>query len=266
MKGLLALVSANRLRAPKLSARFLLDEDPEEASEIGTESQEIGDDATLWLYDAIGGWNGVDAANFAQKIAGLQAKTLHLRINSPGGDVFDAMAISAALDAFKGKVVAHVDGLAASSASFIMLRADEIEAAPGSFVMIHNPWGLAIGDAQNMRDQAALLDKVKGEIVADYVARTGLAADRLSALMDAETWMTADEALQNKFVDRVSARRGEKAAAHARTFDLSPYAHAPDALKAPPPAEPTTDTPALAEQLAMERERLEMRAQIFRRR
>ena len=135
-----------------------------------------------------------------------------------------------ALEQSKARVVAHVDALAASAASFLMLAADEIEIAPGAFVMIHNPWGMAIGDSSEMRATADLLDQIADVIARDYKAKTKMALKDLRAMMDAETWLTADEALAQGFVDRLM-QKPAKASAAAR-FDLSAYKRAPDFYEA----------------------------------
>ena len=217
------------------------------------------DEATLWLYGAIGGWDGIDGEGFAKDISGLKAKTLHVRINSPGGDVFEARAIVTALDAYQGRVVAHVDALAASSASFIMLAADEIRMAPGSFVMIHNPWGFALGDSREMRATADLLDQVRDTIVEDYVARTGMETKALIALMDAETWMDAETALANKFCDAISPRKSK---ASARAFNLAAYKAPPAALTAPAAPDPAA---AIGAELAQARAIAEARLRLYTR-
>ncbi len=237
-KKLLQLLAQNsaHTRKPRLVMGYDPELDPDSDGDVDPDGEPDSDEATLFLYDAIGGWDGLDAEEIATQIAGLKAKTLHLRINSPGGEVFAARAISTAIAAFPGKVVAHIDGLAASSASFVMLAANEIEMSPGAFVMIHNPWGLAMGDSKEMRSLADLLDQIRGAIVDDYVARTGLSAQKLVDMMDSETWMDAETALANKFVDRIASRKASaRAQARASAFNLSAFEHAPDALKAPPP-------------------------------
>src|SRR5699024_9441941 len=103
--------------------------------------------ATIYVYDVIGGFfGGVDAEDFAREVAALDVDTIHLRINSPGGDVFDARAMQTALRGHRAHVIAHIDGLAASAASGIAMAADEIEIAEGGFLMIHNAWTLAMGN------------------------------------------------------------------------------------------------------------------------
>lgn len=193
------------------------------------------EEATVYVYDAIGGWwGGVDAQAFVKELAGIKAGTIHLRINSPGGDVFDARAMQVALKQHKAKVIAHIDGLAASAATFLAMGADEIEMAEGGFWMIHNAWGFTIGNVNDHLEAAAMLEKVDGSIRADYARKTGKDDDEIRMLMDAETWMTAAEAREAGFVDRVY-----EIEAPEDRFNLSAYDKAPAALlEDPQPAEP----------------------------
>ena len=191
----------------------------------GLRAEAAGDEATVYIYDAIGIW-GVEASPFVAAVRGLTAPTLNLRINSPGGDVFDARAMKAALHDYDGKIVAHVDGLSASAASFLMMAADEIVMAEGSFVMIHNAWGLTIGNADEHRMQAGILDKVDDSIVADYAARTGKPEADIREWMAAETWFTAEEAVSAGFADRVAPTKRKRDASAAR-WNLSAYRNVP---------------------------------------
>jgi ATP-dependent Clp protease protease subunit len=242
MHPLLKLFAANRSRNEDL--RIVQ----------GREGDDAEDSATIYVYDAIGGWDGVGAKEMVRAIAGISASTIHLRINSPGGDVFEARAIKTALEQHKARVVAYVDGVAASAASFLMLAADEIQIAAGAFVMIHNPWGFAIGGAREMRSTADLLDSVGAAIRNDYAARTGLDDAVLTQMMDAETWLTAEESVEKKFADSIM-NKPAKASALAR-FDLSAYQHAPAALVA--------KQPNAFDDLAQSRERQTKRLQLYR--
>ncbi len=194
-------------------------------------------DATLYLYDVIDAYWGISAKEVAQAIAGLDAATtLHLRINSPGGDVFEARAIAAAIAQHGGKTVAHIDGLAASAATTIASAADEVEIVDGGFYMIHNAWTFAMGNKHDMRETAALLDKVDGAIVGDYAKRTGASAEQITTWMDAETWFTAQEAVDNKFADRLatSEKLSNPGNSSPKTFNLAVFDKTPQALLAPP--------------------------------
>ena len=169
----------------------------------------------------------------------VKAETIHLRINSPGGDVFAARAMATAIRAHQSKVIAHIDGIAASAASYVALAADEIEIAAGAFVMIHRAWGVGFGTSEDMRQLADLLDKVDGEIEADYVRETGNTAEAIAVWMDAETWFTADEAVSNGFADRITEGAKAQALWNLAAFDRPP----PMAAEAVPAAEPATTEP-----------------------
>ncbi|PVM90670.1 head maturation protease, ClpP-related [Caulobacter endophyticus] len=213
-----------------------------------------GEEATVYLYDAIGMW-GIEAGDFVRDLKAVKASTIHLRINSPGGDVFDARAMKVALEQHPAKVIAHVDGLSASAASFLMMAADEVRIADGAFVMIHNAWGLAIGNAREMRETADLLDKVDGSIVNDYVAKTGKDAEQVGAWMAAETWFTSAEAIDHGFADVLAEK--PKVDARLSAFDLTAYSNPPKALTEPP--ETTFDA------MANDRQRYEARLALYER-
>lgn len=197
------------------------------------------DEATVYLYDYIVAddiWGGVSATTFVQALAGITAGTVHLRVNSPGGDVFAARAMEAAIRGHAAKFVVHIDGLAASAASFLIMAADEIEIADGGFVMIHKAWTGLWGNANDLRAEADLLDKIDGTLVTTYATRTGQSAADIAAWMDAETWLTADEAVERGFADRKAAP-AEKANAKASAWNLNAYSNAPRTARAEPPAQ-----------------------------
>lgn len=182
-------------------------------------------EAEVMLYDVIGGFFGIDAGKFARDVKGIKADTIHLRINSPGGEVTAAKAMQTALAQHPARVVAHIDGLAASAATVVMLAADEIVASEGAFVMVHNPWGMTIGDSEDHRKNAELLEKFTEALAADYQKRTGKTDAEIRAWMDAETWFTAAEAKDAGFVDAVDETVTAK-----NEWDLSAYANAPAQL------------------------------------
>lgn len=192
-----------------------------------------GDEATFYIYDVIDADFGIGASEFVSALSQLdKGSTLNLRINCPGGDVFEARAMATALRQFEGKVVAHIDGLAASAATTIAAVCDEVVIAEGSFYMIHNAWTLALGDKNDFLETAGLLDKVDGAIRADYVARTGATEEQVAAWMDAETWFTADEAVEHGFADKCAPGKKTKNLA-AKQWNLAAYDKAPEALTAP---------------------------------
>lgn len=161
---------------------------------------------TIRLYDAIGpDWIGMIGAETIARIlddAG-NVKTIDLRINSPGGDVFEGVAIYNQLVAHDATVNVTIDGLAASIASVIAMAGDDIAIAKAGQMMIHPPSGVAWGTSADMRQLADLLDSIQGSITGVYADRTGRDADELKAWIDAETWMTAEQAVERGFADRI---------------------------------------------------------------
>lgn len=157
--------------------------------------------AEILFYDEVGAW-GITAKSFVKALADVGAGPVTLRINSPGGDVFDGMAIHNAIKS-RGNVVAVVDGLAASAASYIMLAADTVQIQETAMVMVHRAWGMTVGNGPAHLDAAALLEKVDGQLADMYAAKTGKPSDDMLAIMDAETWLTSSEAVAQGLVDEV---------------------------------------------------------------
>ena len=210
-------------------------DDDADAGLIDTDA--ASDSASIYFYDAIGGWDQPTTESLVRAIAGLKAGTINLRINSPGGIVTDAVALQNAIAQHPARVVAYIDGLAASAASTLMLAGDEIVMAPGAFIMIHDPWTVAIGSAADMRKEADILDKFRDSIAAQYATKTGMKMPEITKMMAAETWLSAEDAVAQGFADRVATK--PPAAQNLKRFDLSAFDHAPAALIAPP--RPTFD-------------------------
>ena len=223
-------------------------------------------EAHIYVYDVIDAWWGASAAGLIEALQGAGDRAVHLHINSPGGDVFEARAMASAIVAHPGKVTSHIDGLAASAATYLALAANEVRMTEGGLFMVHNSWTLAYGNKAELMQTAALLGKIDGTIAADYARRTGATLDQVQAWMDAETWFTPAEALDAKFIDAVDANTKRDAAAQAQAaanrWDLTAYANAPK-LEARKPAEP--DPAALASAAALQaqhnRNRLRLVAQ-----
>lgn len=199
-------------------------------------------EATLYIYDVIDAWYGIAAIDVAQAVAALDASTtLHVRLNTPGGDVFEGRAIRTALQQFRGKTIGHIDGLCASAGTTIADACDEIEISQGAFYMIHNGWTLAMGDKTEMKKTFDLLSQIDAAIVADYAGRTGKDAAQITAWMDAETWFSADEAVSNGFATRLAALPEKTTNQHTqKLWDLSAFDKTPQALldaKNPPKTE-----------------------------
>lgn len=166
-------------------------------------------EAEILLYDIIGGYDDdcvrQSAKIFIDKLKALgSVREISLRINSAGGDVFEAQAIYSYLKTHKAHKTVRIDGLAASAASLVAMAGDEIIMPDNALMMIHNPATVAWGEAAEMRKAAELLDKVRDTLAAVYVAKTGLEYEKIISMMDEETWMTADKALELGFCDETS--------------------------------------------------------------
>ena len=202
-------------------------------------------EADVYVYGPIGAdWfgDGVTAKQFAADLKGLPSSvgTIRLRINSDGGVVTEARAMYNLLVEHKAKVIAHVDGIAASAASFLAMAASEIEIAEGGFIMIHNARMYAGGDAAELRRAADVLETVNQTLIETYIARTGNTDRQVRKWMDAETWFDGKQAVANRFADRVVANNVKVAASisDARRFTnlpppLRPNRAAAAALLAP---------------------------------
>ena len=204
------------------------------------------DPAVLSIFDDIGAF-GVSAKSFLNDLASAQGDSVRVEINSPGGDVFAGLAIYNGLRNSGKKVNVRVLGLAASAASLVAMAGDTIEMPENSFMMVHNPWGFAMGGASDMRDTADMLDKLGVSLASTYAKRTGKSAEEITALLDAETWMSAAEAVDAGFATAVISEVQVKAA-----FDLdrlpanvrAAYASAKASAPAPAPAPAPEDDPA----------------------
>lgn len=186
--------------------------------------------AEVWIYDEIGAW-GVSARQFAQEVKALgDVKHIDVRIHSPGGDVFEGMAIYNLLKNHPAVVHAHIDGLAASMASVIAMAADVIHMPENAMMMIHKPWGIQGGDADDMRQYADLLDKVEGSLTSAYVKKSGKSEDEIKVLLKSETWYTGAEAVQAGFADQLTETL--KAVASLQSQRMQEFTNMPEALKA----------------------------------
>lgn len=157
----------------------------------------------LMLYGDIGAW-GISANQFARDLKALgDVSQINLHVHSPGGDVFEGMAMYNLLKNHPARVEGTVDGLAASMGSVILMASDVIRIPENAMIMVHKPWGIQGGDAEEMRRYADLLDKVEDSLVAAYTNKTGKSADEVKALLAAETWMTGAEAVELGFADEL---------------------------------------------------------------
>ena len=181
------------------------------------------DEAEIWIYDTIGGW-GVWASEFVDELRQIDATRITLHLNSPGGDVFDGIAIANSLIEHPATVTVKVDALAASIASVIALAGDRVIMGRAAQMMIHNASALCWGEASDLRAMADLLDKITGVIAQVYADRTGTPVKGWREAMDAETWYTAEEAVEAGLADEVAAvpaKVAAKARAAAARWDLA---------------------------------------------
>lgn len=182
--------------------------------------------AEILIYDEIGLW-GIKASDFIADLKALgDVSEIAVRINSPGGDVFDGLAIHNVLRRHKARIVVTVDGIAASIASVIAMAGDEVVMPENAMMMIHDPSGIGWGTAQDMRELADVMDKVKASLIAAYRARAKVEDAELERLMTDETWLSAAEAVELGLADRV-----EQAVKMAARFDPDCLRNAPDALR-----------------------------------
>lgn len=185
--------------------------------------------AEIYLYEDIGaGWfGGISSKEFSDilKDLGSDVSQIDLRINSPGGSVFEGVAIYNLLVSHEANVTAHIDGLAASIASIVAMSGNEILMAENAMMMIHDPWGMAIGSAADMRKEADTLETVRDTLVNTYAKRTGAGEEIISELMTEETWMNAEEAVDRGFADEMSEAMKQAACVDCTRYG---YKHTPE--------------------------------------
>ena len=170
---------------------------------------ETNEQPEVFIYDEIGrGFfgGGVAPDDLIKAIKGMKLKTnetLNVRINSPGGDVFDGNTIYNYLRSIKQQVTVTIDGLAASAASIIAMAGDTIRMPENSFLMIHNPWMFAAGDSRVMRKAADDLDEIREGAIKTYLSHSNVERDELVQMLDDETWLGADKAIELGFADEL---------------------------------------------------------------
>lgn len=221
-------------------------------------SAKAGKAAEVCIYDEIGiGWfgGGVDPIELLKQIDALALTSgdeLTVRINSPGGSFTDGNAIYNNLRTLKAKVVTRVDGVAASAASIIAMAGDRIEMPANAMLFIHNPWTVAAGDSSVMRKAAEDLDHMQANAVGTYMRKAGDKLDRakLVEMLDAETWLSAEDAVKHGLADVVD--EPVRAAALAQ-FDFAAYGF-------PVPKAVSAAKEAIALQRARNREALRLLA------
>jgi len=198
--------------------------------------------ASISIFDEIGGW-GITAKQFIADFAALPDNIpIDLNIHSPGGEVFEALAMYHVLASARERLTATVVGLAASAATLPLLAAGKRVAPANAYIMVHNPMSFSRGDAQEMREMAALLDKITGSLANIYASNTGKAHADIIDMMNAETWLDGTAAANAGFIHEVTD--AVPVAAHLSAPQAARFAHVPKALLAPavpPPADHLPD-------------------------
>ncbi len=206
--------------------------------ERGIRSETIdGGECTLWIYDVIDKWWGVSAEAVGEALESFSGADVAVRINSPGGDVFEGRAIQTLLKQYSGKVTIMIDGVAASAASTVALGGNKRVIADGAFFMIHNSMTVVWGNKEEMRETADFLEKIDGAIGKDYAVATGESREQIETWMNEETWFDAEEAKQHGFVDEIFTDDTEDEATNRSTWNLSAYGNTPKSLAEKPKLE-----------------------------
>lgn len=218
--------------------KLMASDKPREWFKISAKATDDGQPtvARVDLMDEIGMW-GTTASDFVSQLNDIDTDEIDLHINSPGGEVWDAIAIYNALQDHDAQVNVTVDGLAASAASVIAMAGDQILMNKFSELMIHDAWGLCVGNAADMQDTASMLDRTSSNIAGIYAAQAGGSVDDWRAAMADETWYSADEAVAAGLATKVAGKGGKTAKAR---FDLTVFNHAGRA-NAPAPELVTPD-------------------------
>lgn len=207
-------------------------EKSKDPSRIRLNADQSADAAELFIYGEIGGWwDGPTTEDIVKEITALDASQIVVRINSPGGSVFDGVAIYNALAQHSAEIVVKIEGVAASIASVIAMAGDKIMIGEAANIMIHKPWSFVVGDAAAMRKEAEVLDTLEGGLIDIYAARTGIDTKHLSDWIGQETWFRGAQAVEEGFADEVIPAKTKKSNA-ARSQIYAMFKNAPADLLA----------------------------------
>jgi len=224
--------------------------------------QNAAGEQELWLNGPISEdtWFGdeVTPKMFKSDLAKCKNKDIIVWINSPGGDCVAASQIYTALMEYKGNVTVKIDGLAASAASVIAMAGSKVLMAPTAIMMIHNPWTIAMGDAGDMNHAADVLNEVKETIMSAYEIKSGMSRDDISELMDNETWMNANKAVEFGFADEVLYADKGQAGTAANAFSYSPIVAYNSFKGKLPQTQPAHDEAAEAAAIAKAKEQIKL--------
>jgi ATP-dependent Clp protease, proteolytic subunit ClpP len=189
-----------------------------------------GKNAELTLYGDIGDsfWEDISAKRLVQELETLDVENITLNISSNGGGATAAIAIANALKRHKARVIANIDGIAASAATIITSACDIVRMPKNALFMIHNPWTIAMGEEKDFEKMAETLSKVKNSIIETYIDKTGMNKEKLSELMDKESWFNANEAKEYGFVDEITDNTDmeiieNKILSHGMVFNMTKF-------------------------------------------
>lgn len=192
--------------------------------------------ASVYIYSEIGEW-GITADAFAREFNAIESDAVDVRINSAGGSVFAGFAIHSILANSDKKITVYIDSLAASIASIIALAGDKIHIADKAYFMMHNPAGIVLGGSKDMQKTARLLDQLTGTLADIYAQKSGKDREEIMQLMEDETWLNGQQAVDAGFADEVF-----QTAKIAASYDLSAFGNAPINLSAPVAGLPKKET------------------------
>jgi len=197
---------------------------------VKNEESEI---AKIYIYDVIVSddyFGGISAKTIIKAINEINAPEIHLRIDSPGGDVFPAQSVAQHMRESSTRFVCHVDGMCASAATYFAMAADDSVISPGGLFMIHNSWTFAAGDHNELDKVSDVLQQIDGSMADIYAAKTGKDVEVLRQMMDRETNLIGSAAVDEGFIDRVAMDDGTQVPGNRINWDMSAYGHNPPEL------------------------------------
>jgi len=187
-------------------------------------------EATINIFGVIGGASWMDdmipSKTFISELNDLDAEIITVYVNSPGGSVEEGFAIYNALNMSKAKIITHNIGMAASAAAYVMMAGDERKSANNAYMLIHSPWTFLVGNAKELRKYADVLDVLNKSMISIFATRTGLEPEKIADMLDEETWISAEQGLEDGFLDTVVEDK-----AMNMNFDLSAFNCIPEDLK-----------------------------------
>lgn len=186
----------------------------------------VKEETILYIYDEISPW-GIDAKSIVKDIASATGP-IRMKLNTPGGNVFDGIAIYSAMRASKNEISVDIEGIAASAGAIIAMGGTKINMAENAFLMIHEAWTLMVGNASDLRKEADVLEKIDEQIVNIFSKKSGKDNKEVKKALSAETWFNGQEAMDWGLIDNIIETEPAQ-----NLFDLSVFNNVPDALRSP---------------------------------